>query len=289
MIFINSYTSFPVVVQSQGDPNYNSVSLFLHADNNFVDSSPINATMSTSGTAPIINTSIRKFGSGSVAFNGGTLQHVVTPSGIQYSFGSGDFTIECWLYPTSLSYVGLMGNNSNSGSFWVIWNPSPGFCRFETQSGISITSSVALITNRWTHFAISRSGTTLRMFYDGVQVASLTSGLVIDNGTNNYISLGGFNQSGNISFIGNIDDFRITKGVARYTTGFIPLDAPFPDNIGAPYITANLQAYYDFSNASSYPGSGLTVTDLSGINNNLTFRANPTFVSSPPYVVRSYK
>jgi hypothetical protein len=53
----------------------------------------------------------------------------------------------------------------------------------------------------------------------------------------------------------------------------------------APYITANLQAYYDFSNASSYPGSGLTVTDLSGMNRNLTFTATPTFVSSPPYVV----
>jgi hypothetical protein len=75
------------------------------------------------------------------------------------------------------------------------------------------------------HVAVSRSGTSLKMFFDGVQVASATDSTSFTD--NAYgVRIGG---SSGYSFNGYIDDLRITKGYARYTANFTPPSAPFPD------------------------------------------------------------
>ena len=82
-----------------------------------------------------------------------------------------------------------------------------------------------MVNNTWHHIALSRSGTSTRLFLDGVQVGSTYTD------SNNYLvgasrpifGASGFNTA-DVNYLGYIDDFRITRGYARYTSTFTPPD-----------------------------------------------------------------
>jgi hypothetical protein len=79
------------------------------------------------------------------------------------------------------------------------------------------------------HYALVRSGNTMRMFRDGVQTASASISVSISNNT--LFNVGGNGECGGACFLnGYIDDVRFTRGVARYTANFTPPTHPFPDN-----------------------------------------------------------
>jgi hypothetical protein len=99
-------------------------------------------------------------------------------------------------------------------------------------SGTSIYGGVVqagLVPNgSWSHVAACQSGTTLRLFIDGSIVATGTrSGSVPSAGGQFTI---GLNLQGlaNDTFGGNIDELRVTKGVARYTAAFSPPTLALP-------------------------------------------------------------
>ena len=77
----------------------------------------------------------------------------------------------------------------------------------------------------WYHVAVTRSGNTLRIFINGTLEDSYTTSVAIDDGTINRIDIGG--NGGGSNFIGYIDEARITKGVARYTSNFTPQTKEF--------------------------------------------------------------
>jgi hypothetical protein len=89
-----------------------------------------------------------------------------------------------------------------------------------------------MVINTWYHIAVTRSSHEFRGFVDGTQVGST----VIRSASSLWIAgygmaIGGAETSSGTAanFNGYIDDFRITKGVARYTANFTPPAAPFPD------------------------------------------------------------
>lgn len=85
----------------------------------------------------------------------------------------------------------------------------------------SITASV------WHHIAAVMSAGTLRVYVDGVGGSpTAVSNPLISNASPVTI---GASANGQYPFAGFIDEVRITKGVARYTSDFTPPDAPFPD------------------------------------------------------------
>ena len=99
-------------------------------------------------------------------------------------------------------------------------------------SGVVFSSRITggvVPASQWVHIALSRSGTSTRLFMDGLQTGSTYTD------TLNYIAspvrIGDGNDgvSPTASFSGYIDDFRITKGIARYTANFTPPTLPFPD------------------------------------------------------------
>ena len=69
------------------------------------------------------------------------------------------------------------------------------------------------------HIAVSRSGTSLKLFIDGVEKASATNSSNFSNATN-VLGIGALRDTGQYPLNGYIDDLRITKGVARYTANF---------------------------------------------------------------------
>ena len=92
-----------------------------------------------------------------------------------------------------------------------------------------LLSSSTLALNQWYHVAVTRQNGVFRMFIDGQLEATATKSVAVDfslGGT--AIGINGWNIANNTGFfVGHIDEMRITKGRARYTTAFTPPGAPF--------------------------------------------------------------
>jgi len=93
-------------------------------------------------------------------------------------------------------------------------------------STVYFASNTALTNNTWIHVAATRASGTLRLFQDGTQVGSAANTVNFTNSGNGiYIGQSSLGTAMN----GYIDDLRITKGYARYTTTFTPPTAAFPN------------------------------------------------------------
>ena len=230
-----------------GDTYYNSCSLLLHCDGangstTFTDNSPSPKTV-TSNNGAAISTAQSKFGGASALFDG-TDDYLNTPSSADFDFGTGDFTVEFWVNPSSLGgSAALVGTRTNDTSTTIRW------CILATtDAGINVLgcdiwstsdARIALFnhqsqipTGQWTHCALVRYGTSFKLYQNGVQSTSgaTTSAPVANSST--VVNIGSFISSGVLKLNGYIDELRITKGVARYTGNFTPQTSAFPNNVG---------------------------------------------------------
>jgi hypothetical protein len=190
--------------------------------------------LETVGNAQI-STSVVKFGTGSMAFDG-TGDYLVAPSSVNWDFGTGDFTVEFWINFSSLTNNAIVGKwGSGAGKYaWIVQRTGTNLIFYTGNNGTlgtQFTFSWSPSTSTWYHVAITRSGTSLRAFVNGSQIGttqttsdSLTaSGAFCCIGEN--LDFGGQSQFIN----GYVDDLRITKGYARYTANFTPPTAAFPN------------------------------------------------------------
>lgn len=220
------------------DPDFASVSLLLHMDGSngsttFADSSSNALTVTANGNAQI-STAQSKFGGASALFDGSG-DSLSTSTGALLQFGTGDFTVEAWVYITSAgSYHGLIdGRSSASFSNYTfgIYNLS-GTLRLDHVNaggaGTRLTgTSTSVALNTWTHVAWTRSSGVIACFVNGTKDATTVSYSSSLNPNTTDILIGAVVDPQ--YFYGYIDDFRVTKGVARYTANFTPPTAPFPD------------------------------------------------------------
>ena len=206
------------------DPQYGSVSLLLHGNGTngsttITDSSRFANTVTAVGNAQI-STTQSKFGGASIAFDG-TGDYVQLLNSDLLAFGTGDYTIEMWIYGTDNAtgrrVIEFSGNGE--GNFAVAGTTIQ---YYNGTTNVSSGSSV-IVGNSWQHIALSRAAGTTRVYVDGIVRISQAAPLSTSQ-RSLYIS--GLNA---VPFVGYIDDLRITKGVARYTSNFTPPAAPFPD------------------------------------------------------------
>jgi hypothetical protein len=205
-----------------------NTSLLLHFDNvDIIDSSSTPKAITAFGNAQI-STAQSKFGGGSLYFDGSG-DYLSVPDSTDWDV-SGDYTIEFWAIHASSgsSYTkGYLGTNSISGTSGFGIGHYLGNLTVRTASSL-ITSTGALITSSvWNHIAIVWSSSTLKGYVNGTEVLSTTA---YTTSTAVPLIIGNFNNLDPSRYYGGyIDDLRITKGVARYTSNFTPPTAPFPD------------------------------------------------------------
>lgn len=218
---------------SVGDPYFSSVVLLLHGDgtngSTTVSDSSLSAKTVTVYGGAAISTAQSKFGGSSLYLDGAGDYIGVAPHA-DFAFGTGDFTVECWVRVTTLAQehtVVEMRPATTNGAYGTIAIPTDGSILYAANSGVRIQSAASAIsTNTWYHVAVARSGTSTKMFLGGTQVSSTwtdsldyaTTGLVA--GRNAFSSA--------LDMTGYIDDLRVTKGVARYTAAFTPPVAALP-------------------------------------------------------------
>jgi len=184
-----------------------------------LDASNKNLSVSYSSGDQLSNTQ-KKFGATSLY----VADNVTISSSDGFNFGTGDFTIEGWYYLTQLNNHFLYdqwassstgaGNNqiyvkSNEGGAIRVYYD--GSSKFTTTGGFSL--------NTWTHLAVVRYSNLIKVYFNGTA----------DGTTQSYS--GQYGKTGDL-YIGDqhaggggapqmyVDDFRVTKGLARYTSNF---------------------------------------------------------------------
>jgi len=144
----------------------------------------------------------------------------------EFDFGTSDFTVEAFVYlaNTSNDYPTIFAND-NSGVFDA--NSASFFVESSTRQLVMKTnveivrSSVVLEVQRWYHVALTRQSNTWRIFVNGVLVGSDTASGTLDFSSNKtLIGADGWTSGTDSNWIGYMDEFRVTKGVARYTSSF---------------------------------------------------------------------
>lgn len=186
-----------------------------------------------------VSTTVSKFGGASLAFDG-TGDRVLTPVDELMNLANGDFTVEAWVYSNTIAAGNAaVATRSSSGNIatgadlqWSIYRSGSTMFVRAYQGTTDFSINVGTIAaNTWYHVAITRSGTTVRGFLNGV-LAGTTRTITgaLNNNTGWFgVIMGGITVSSvNEYWNGYIDDLRITKGIARYTATFTPPTEPFP-------------------------------------------------------------
>ena len=217
-----------------------NTSLLLSGNNAGIYDNAIKNNLETVGNAQV-STSVVKYGTGSMKFNG-TTDYLSIPFTPQYTFGTGNWTVECWIYINSLSasqevmqvnqagstsYANVRVTIATNGSLQL-------FCSTTGGSWInsSSTPSSTVTTGAWYHLAAVRNGSAFNLYINGTSQLNYSSAVTLqDAGGATWIGAIQYPSTGSVyaPFNGYIDDLRVTKGVARYTANFTAPTAAFPN------------------------------------------------------------
>jgi hypothetical protein len=224
---IGSATTTEELSEQVGDEHLSSVVLAMHMDGSndsttFTDET--GKTVTPYGDAKI-STAQSKFGGASGYFDGSG-DYLTVPDSPDFDL-PGDFTIEFFAFTSSTAAYSTIFSTTTNGSYTngygVEVSGTRGFTFIGTGAGIILSASHNPNNSTWRHYAVTRSGSTVRLFIDGVLSNSGTYATSL-TGVAAYVACA---YSGTYPFTGYIDDLRITKGVARYTENFTPPAAAF--------------------------------------------------------------
>jgi len=206
-----------------------NTSLLLSGTNaGIIDKSQSVKTITLNGDVKS-STTQSKYLTSSMYFDGNS-DYLMVPAEDSFELGSGDYTIECWVNISAAASVGgifAKGTPSTTANSWSLeFNSTNNYVSFWMHSASSsayiITGSQNIKTSNWIHIAVTKSGNDTKMFVDGVQDGSTyTSAYTVAKGGNLYLGAGAYAPTTR-TITGYISDFRITKGLARYTSNFTP-------------------------------------------------------------------
>lgn len=214
------------------DPYWNSVVLAMHMDDTGLTDLKGHAVTLTGNVARSSTQS--KFG-GYAAYFDGNGDYLTIPASADFTFGSGDFTIEAWVFPTvSNKWQEIVGQWTNSyDNGWGLYLTNGNKVALLCKSGstdYSLYTTETVPANTWTHLCAFRIADTAYLAINGVIVATKTGVQAVSYGNAAAgVKVGSAWATVTDYFTGYIDDLRITKGVARYTSDFsVPTEA-FPN------------------------------------------------------------
>lgn len=246
----NGYRTLPSITN---DSYFGQASLLLHGDgssgaqnNTFLDASPNAFTITRNGNATqgTFSPFSRSEGYWSNYFAGS--QAVGAPASTDWQF-SGDFTIEGWIHPTTTGDQTLFVVSNGSSYFAVTVNVNTGPTVYLNAS-TPTTSPTDVIprANQWNHVALVRSGSTVKVYLNGV-ASSTTSTNSSTLGYNAvfYVASIGTQSSGSLT--GYVSNLRVVNGTAVYTSNFTPSTVPLTAIANTKLLTCQSNRYKDNS------------------------------------------
>lgn len=225
-------------IRPEQDPYFYATSLLLHGDGtngstNVIDSSSTPKTVTAFGNAQI-STAQSKFGGASLAFDGSG-DYIVCPASSFVASNTETFTVELWAYwgSTATTQKSIISNSTGSAFGFAIQQIDATYKIGVNLSGdgFDMSSTDSFLLNAWNHIALcgTPGSPGILLFLNGVQQGSAYTGAVNLGSTTANVYVGRIGALNAVYFNGYIDDLRITKGIARYTSNFTPPTRAFPD------------------------------------------------------------
>jgi hypothetical protein len=236
----------------------------------FIDSSSSGHEILADGNASL-STSIKKNGSSSIHLSGSSIY--MSGNHPDFQFGNNDFTVETWFYLTDWGngaptiFTNLTNNDGNyaqEGYITVQLNQTNGAALYYNADHHQFQSTAAaqVDLNQWTHFALVRSGNTIKLYLNGVLAGTASFGL---NSTIGGLTIGRVSDTQGYFFNGYLDDYHVSK-IARYTSNFTPPTAAFGG--GDTCYTAGEQracTYVDYACSATGYCSGIAMYHIEGV------------------------
>jgi len=235
---------------ADGIDEYTVLMLHFNGDDgstDFVDDSFKNHPITAYGDAQL-DTAENKFGTGSAMFDGAG-DYLTVPDSEDWYFGSGDFTIDCWVKHTNIWYVEqylLQGGSYTNWRFYYFYERGVSFYAEEDEVEKVYAYGGEIADTDWHHVALCKVGNDYFIYRDGQQVAYDSSDYTSD--LTSLLYIGSFCGHSKY-FEGYIDELRISKGIARWTSDFTPpteeytAEPPYPNNPPIAHAGPDLEAY----------------------------------------------
>ena len=188
------------------------------------------------------------------------------------------FTIEAWVFPESLSADMTVFSTDNGNTRGLMLGiKTDGSLTTDNQAdGASIGTSSGtskVLVNRWNHIALTRSGTTLTYFINGVLSGTSNPGTYYDQNTNAF-KIGAEIGNGK-NFKGYISNLRFVTGQTLYTATFTPSTSPLTSISGTVLLACQTNRFVD-SPTTNLP---LTRNGDVKISSFDPFTANPAYAT----------
>ncbi|MFA5167830.1 MAG: LamG domain-containing protein [Candidatus Omnitrophota bacterium] len=218
-----SVTTLPA---PNGIDDYTKLALHMNGSDGataFTDSSSSNNSVTANGNAQM-DTAASKFSGASGLFDGSG-DYLSVPSSTDFNFGTGDFTIDFWVRFNTLASTYFVSRNSGSdtNSFGILYNGTN--LVFYTQGSVIAGGGAWSATvNTWYHIAAVRSGTSARLYVNGVQLGDTRTNSTNISSSQPVVVGATRLVGGSILYQLNgwLDEVRISKGIARWTSNFTP-------------------------------------------------------------------
>jgi hypothetical protein len=275
----------------------------------FIDNSTNNFTITVAGNStpttvspftPTATTGVAYSPSvygGSMYFDG-TGDYLSVPANAAFNYGTGNFTIEYWLYPTSHpSFVYLISQSSSTDYAPVLVGLSSGRPSLAVSSNgstwtINTFVATALTLNTWSHVATVRSGNKWSVYVNGVENVLAASTAVTPYTSSDPLGIGSEAAGAiNYPYVGYLSNVRIVKGTAVYTSNFVPPVSPLTaiqNNVLL--LNGTSAGVYDMSMMNNYEtvGNSSLVTNIEKYgNSSLFFDGSGDYLQTPPGIVTS--
>ena len=220
------YVVYANIATDPGDTNYSSRTAILNfnGSNNsttITDGSPVASNWTVTGSDAKLSTSTKKFGTAALSLLPGSYVESTAASS-NFTFGTQPFCVEFWYYaPYPGSGVDItqpIVSSSSAETFTIRIQQSSNLSRFSFINSVTDTINTSYTASGssglwdvWNHIALARSGTTTQLFLNGTSIG-------LSNADNRNYAAVTFKIGG--SYSGFVDDLRISKNLAQYTTTF---------------------------------------------------------------------
>ncbi len=247
--------------------------------------------LSTLGSAGVQSYGTSGIVTGGSAFFDSVNDYLTAPAGTAFQYGTGDFTIEMWIYPTTTSSpsgngVTLFrqrGSNYNSQRylFLFLWPTNQIFLQV-AGNDFYIGTQNTVTLNAWNHVALVRRSNSMRIFLNGYANNARTNTTNFSDTSAYNLAFGNLVFNNQYTFQGYMTNIRVAKS-AYYTATFEPSRVPFTrTSQGATNVQLLLNCRNTATLSTDSSANALTVT-----NNAVTFdTATPYTVlyTTPPTV-----
>jgi hypothetical protein len=251
MLMLNCLNGFGAANKRDSDPFLDKVASLMHfegANNGTVFTDFRGAQWVTNGsTVTSTSSPLRDTASLSISASDGGLYESTTYVP-EWDF-PGDFTVEMEVTTTDTGskYLASKTNNGGSNGWSLLCGyGGSGLVRFSDGATTVCTTAVAINDGNKHHVAVTRSGTTVKIWIDGIERASGTCSTSLAS-PSEFPCLARYYYGGTFALIGKIDEFRVTKGTARYTAAFTPPLSAHPEK-GAGIVVASAFNPSDLTN-----------------------------------------